>query len=103
MGKNKIIKSLGSVIGNIVVHRILIKYTNKPESVNYLRYEVQEYGDVAIEKAQEFNWNSQDKERIKFEALKKFKKEIEKYYKDVKFPMKEAEKLIEETIDEIIQ
>ena len=32
MGKNKLIKSLGKRIGNIVIHKILMKYTNKPES-----------------------------------------------------------------------
>ena len=36
MGKNKAIKSIGRVIGNIVVHKITFKYTNNPESRNHI-------------------------------------------------------------------
>ena len=102
MGKNRIIKILGNIIGNIVMHKILVKYTNKPESIPHLSEEVGAYRDNAIETAQEFNWNEKDKNRINQESLKKFKKDMERYYPDVKFPVNESEKLIEETIKEII-
>lgn len=101
MGKNRIIKILGNIIGNIVVHKILVKYTNKPESIPHLSEEVGTYRDNALETAQEFNWNEKDKSRIKQEALKKFKKDMKRYYSDVKFPINEPEKLIDETIEEI--
>ena len=48
MGKNRIIKILGNIIGNIAVHKILVKYTNKPESINHLSEEVATYRDNAI-------------------------------------------------------
>lgn len=102
MGKNRVIKVLGNVIGNIVVHKILLKHTNKPESINHLESEVEAYRDNSLEIASEFNWNEKDKNKIKIEALKKFKKDMKKYYSDVKFPTKEAEKLIDETIREIL-
>lgn len=102
MGKNRVIKILGNVIGNIVVHKILVGHTNKPESLNHLESEVEAYRDNALGIVNKFNWNEEDKKKIKLESFKKFKKDIEKYYNDVKFPMKEAEKLIEKTLMEII-
>ena len=102
MGKNRVIKILGNVIGNIVVHKILLKHTNKPKSIKHLESEVEAYRDNSLEIAGEFNWNEKDKNKIKLEALKKFKKDMEKYYNDVKFPSKEAEKLVNETIKEIL-
>ena len=61
MGKNKIIKSLGKVIGNVAMHKLLLIYTSKPESKSYLKSEIMEYSADAFEKAQEFNWNENDK------------------------------------------
>lgn len=102
MGKNRIIKILGNVVGNIAVHKILLRHTNKPESINHLKSEIETYRDNSLEIAGEFNWNQEDKKRIKSEALKKFNKDIKKYYSDVAFPAKEPKKLIEETLGEII-
>jgi hypothetical protein len=100
MGKNRIIKSLGNIIGKIVVHKILVNYTNKPESVNHLSGEIGAYMDNAIETAQEFNWNEKDKSKIKQDALKKFKKDMERYYPDVKFPSDGIDEIIDKTIAE---
>lgn len=102
MGKNRVIKILGNISGNIVVHKILVKYTNRLESVHHLESEVEAYRDNALEIVKEFNWNEKDKTKIKSKALKKFTKDMKEYYKDVKFPMKEAEELIEDTINELI-
>jgi cupin superfamily acireductone dioxygenase involved in methionine salvage len=102
MGKNRTIKILGGIIGNIVVHKILIKHTNKPESVSHMTKEVGVYGENASEIAQEFNWNDKDKIKIHEEAIKKFKNNIEKYYSDVIFPENEVLILIDETIEEFI-
>ena len=51
MGKNRIIKSLAKCIGNVALHKILVKLTNKSESKNHLESEVLEYGFNAFEKA----------------------------------------------------
>ena len=101
MGKSRIIKILGNIIGNVVVHKILVKYTNKPESVHHLAEEIGTYRDNALEIAQEFNWSENDENKIKHDALKNFNKRIKKY-KDVKFPISEANILIDETIKECI-
>lgn len=102
MGKNKLIKSLGKRIGNTVIHKILMKYTNKPDSVNFLKAEAESYRDNVMESSQEFNWSDKDKSEIKSLALDKFNKDMKKFYGDVKFPEKEPEKLIDETIEECL-
>ena len=101
MGKNRIIKILGNIIGNVVVHKILVKYTNKPESVHHLDEEIGTYRDNALEMTLEFNWNENDINKIKQEVLKNFSKRIKKY-KDVKFPISEVNKLTDDTIKEYI-
>ena len=102
MGKNRIIKILGNIIGNVVCHKILVEYTNKPESIHHLSEEIGTYRDNALEIAQEFNWSDKDKIKIKREALKNFSKRIKKY-EDVKFPISEVKKFIDETIKECIE
>jgi hypothetical protein len=103
MGKNRAIKILGNVFGNIVLHKILVKHTNKLESLHHLKSEVEAYRDNALEQSGEFNWNASDIEEIKLEALTSFKSDIKKYYPDVKFTIEEAENLVEETIEEAIK
>ena len=102
MGKNRTIKILGNIIGNIVAHKILIKHTNKPESISHMTKEVGVYGENASEIAQEFNWNDEDKLKIHTEALKKFNHNMEQYYSDVVFSKDEVPVSIDETIDEFI-
>lgn len=100
MGKNRIIRILGNIIGNVVVHKILLKYTNKPESIPHLKNEIIDYRDNSLEKASEYNWSEKDKNIIKEEALKNFYKKMETKYPDVKFPKEEIPGLIEETLEE---
>ena len=51
----------------------------------------------------EFNWNDSDKNRIKQEALKDIAVELKKpHFKDVRFPIEEVDKLIEEILTDIL-
>ena len=102
MGKNRTIKILGNIIGNLVVHKILVKHTNKPESIHHPKSEIDSYRDNSLEIASEHNWNEKDKAKIKLLSLKKFKKDMDKYYADVKFPMGDVPELIEKTINEVL-
>lgn len=102
MGKNRIIQSLGKVIGNVVVHKIILKYGNKMESKNRLSYEIISYRDNAIGISHEFNWNDSDKDRVKEEALNEFNNRIKKY-PDVIFPASEIDKFLDETIKECLE
>lgn len=101
MGKKSAIDSLSKIIANVVIHKILLKYTNKPESVNHLNYEVREYRDKAISRAEEFNWNELDKEEIKLNTLECFKRKMAGRYPDVEFPIEEAIRLLYQTMEEI--
>ena len=101
MGKKSAIESLSRIIANVVVHEILLKYTNKPESISHLDYEVNEYRDTAISRAEKFNWNESEKEDIMLKALDIFKKKMIKEYVDVKFPIKEAERFLNNVLTEV--
>jgi len=98
MGKNSVIKSIGKNLGNAIAHKIVSKYTNIPDSANHMRNEAVEYRDNAMKIAKEFNWNQDDKEEIKKEVLKNFNSRMKKKYTDVKFPIEEANKLIDEEV-----
>lgn len=101
MGKNRIVKSLGRCIGNVALHKILVKHTNKSESKNHLESEVIEYGFNAFEKAQIFSWNENDKIKIKEFAIKRIRNLI-KNYPDVSFNDKLIEKIINEIMSDLM-
>ena len=98
MGKNSFIKTLGKGIGNVVLHKLLIEHTNKPESKSHLQYEELAYRDAVIKNAKEYNWNEEDNDAIKIQAIGFIKDKMSSKYNDVNFPLNEAEKLIEEEI-----
>src|SRR3989344_2536952 len=102
MGKKSSIKSIVRIVANISIHKILIKYGNKPEPINHLTSEISTYRDTALLNAQEFNWNKEDKLEIEADSIKIFKKEISRRYPDVKFQMPDAERIIIQTIEEVI-
>lgn len=98
MGKNRVIKTLGKRIGNIVLHELLVKYTNKLESIGHLSSEEIEYRNSAIKDAKRYNWSDEDIKFISLEALKFIKSKNETKYPDVKFSLEEAEDLIQKEI-----
>jgi len=100
MGKNSVIQSLSRCIGNVVMHKLLLAHTNKPESKPKLKHEIEEYGEDALEKAQEFNWNEYDKEEIKEKSIERVHV-LAEYYPDVKFEEKELEKFLDETLEDM--
>jgi hypothetical protein len=99
MGKNRVIKIVGRLIAGMVAHRILEKYTNRKESLNHLRFEVENYRNNLFDFVNEFNWNDLDKRKVKQEASKNMVSELKKsHFVDVKFPPEEVDKLIEKII-----
>ena len=101
MGKNSVLKSLARCIGNVVLHKLLLKHTNKPESKSYLINEIVEYGADAFEKTQMFNWNEKDKERIKELSLKRIRN-LMRNYPDIDHGNSELEELIKDTMDDFM-
>jgi len=102
MGKNDVVKSLSKVIANISLHKLVLTHTNKPESKHFLESEIAEYRSVAQVKSQEFNWNDSDKRMISEISLKILKSTKEKKYPDVEFSDKEAEKIVSETVNDLL-
>jgi hypothetical protein len=102
MGKNKTINSLGRIIGNIVVHRVVLKYGKKTESENHTSSEIVAYRDTAISIGMEFNWNNDDKVEIRKEVHNFFIKKMNEKYFHIKYSSKDAESIINETINECI-
>jgi len=101
MGKKSSIRIISGLIAGMTAHKILLKYTNKPESINHLESEVDNYRDNLSSMLTEFNWNDKDKEEIKNESKRILKTKLkESHFADVKFPANEPEKIIDETIIE---
>ncbi len=100
MGKNSIIKSLGKIIGNIAMHKLILENTKKPESKSYLKNEILEYSADALEKSQEFNWNDNDKLEIKEKSVIRVKN-LSNYYKDIRFSESDIEYFVDEIMREL--
>lgn len=99
MGKTSVIKSLGRRVGNIVLHKLLVKYTHRSESRGHLQSEEIAYRDSAIKEAKEYNWNKEDYLKLKEIAIKFIKDKGTNKYPDVSFPLKEAETLVIEEVE----
>ena len=78
MGKRKQIEILGKIIGLNAAHKILIEFTNKPESIRKMQSEVDHYDELNMQLT-EGNWNSSDIEKIKQIAEKRCVKKLEQY------------------------
>lgn len=101
MGKNSALKTLGKRIGNVVLHMLLGKYTNRPESTDHLEREEATYRDSAVKDAKKYNWNEKDKEALRKEALDFIEQRAIAKYPDVNIPLGEAEELIDEEIEDL--
>ena len=102
MGKNSVIKSLGKCIGNVVLHKLLLKHTNRPESEKHLKDEVIDYGADAREKTQEYSWTDEEKIEIEDRALRRVKNIIENY-PDLDYEESEVGALLLETMQELLE
>ncbi len=101
MGKERSTKSLSRIIGNIAIHKALVQHTKKPESKNFLEKEIIEYRDAIIKKSVSYNWNQEDKAKIRKEALKYAKNRKENKYSDANISVDELEHEIEEITKEM--
>ncbi len=101
MGKNRDIKSVVVLLVNTVVHEIVAKHTNRPESKPFLEAEVVEYRSQTEKVAEMYNWNQADRNYIKEEAIKDVNKVLFSKYPDVSFPLKEVEDCVDEEIKKL--
>ncbi|MEK6860152.1 MAG: hypothetical protein AABX54_05050 [Nanoarchaeota archaeon] len=104
MGKNRTIKNLADLMAGMIAHRILTKYTNKPESIHHMESEINNYREIISNFRMLFNWNSDDKKRIFEETRKSLEKELKKeHFRGVKFPSSEKEKILNEIMKEMFE
>ena len=100
MGKTAIIKSLAKCIGNVVLHKIVLRHTNMPESFKHLQGEIRDYTSDAFEKSQLYTWTNEEKEEIKAKSKIRVKNSLERYL-DVSCDESEIDSFLTETIDEM--
>lgn len=102
MGKNRTRESLIREVVSVVVHEILAKHTNRPESIPFVESETIEYRNKAKKISKIFNWNTEDKEYIKKKALEMIKEKLDSKYPDVNYSEQEVIDNLSEIIREII-
>ncbi len=78
MSKKEQLENLATFIGLRAAHEILIRLTNKPESIPHLKQEVDTYNDLIFDLA-EGNWNNEDIKKIEESAKKKCNKKLDTY------------------------
>jgi len=102
MGKNRDRESLIRVLAGTIIHEILFKKTNKPESKNHLQAEIIGYRSVSDEMVKERHWNSEDKEYIGEKVLRRVIIKMERKYDDVEVQGVDVEKQVSERINELL-
>lgn len=102
MGKNRDRESLIRLIANLVIHEILVRHTNKPESKHFLSSEIIEYRSQAEKASEEHNWSYSDKEYVKEKALKMIKERLASKYSDVSYSEQELAEKLKEIIEEVM-
>ena len=104
MGKDRTIKLVANLIGKSTAHKILINYTNMPESINHMSSEVDNYRGQLSEYIIQYNWNIYDKQKIKKEAEKSLNRELKKsHFTNVIFLSSAKIKFFNETIREFFE
>ncbi|PIN91256.1 hypothetical protein COU57_01365 [Candidatus Pacearchaeota archaeon CG10_big_fil_rev_8_21_14_0_10_32_14] len=101
MGKNRDLKYLGKRIGNIVLHKLLVMHTNRPESKGFLRAEEVTYRDSAIKEAKKHNWNKRDIDFLIENAVSFVIEKKDMKYSDVDFSIEDVKKLVEDEMNKL--
>ena len=101
MGKKQSIKSLANSIALVSAHKLLIRHTNKPESIKHLKDEVMDYSSDSFDKARQYNWTEEELEEIKSISIKETENRLKKY-PDV--PIKESDipEAVVDTMQELL-
>ncbi len=102
MGKNRDRDSLIRLIVNTIVHEIVVRHTNRPESENFLAAEIIEYRSQTEKVAKSHNWNDNDKKDIEDKALIKIKDKLSIKYSDVKYAEHEIITKLKKAINDLI-
>ncbi|MBU2612758.1 MAG: hypothetical protein KKB62_03495 [Nanoarchaeota archaeon] len=98
MGKNRDRESLIRLITNTVVHEIVRKNSNRPESEHFLSSEVISYRGETEKSSLFHNWNKEDKKYIKEKSLKKIAEKLNIKYSDITYDKKDPKIFLEKEL-----
>lgn len=101
MGKKQEIKSLANSIALVSLHKILLDYTNKPESAKHLEDERRDYSEDAFDKSGAHTWTKEELEIIKIKAIRETRNRLNKY-PDIKLDNLDVEKFVIDTMQEVL-
>lgn len=98
MGKHSDREELIQLLVATVVHKLVARHTNRPESLPFLQSEAVEYFGQAREISSEHTWNYADKNYIKEKTLRQTLNKMESKYSDIFFSEHEAREILEEIV-----
>src|SRR3989338_5237098 len=99
MGKHQDRESLTFSIVKTIVHEIVVRHTNRPESVHFLKSEVIEYKSQTDKVAESYNWNNEDRRYMEEKALKMIKEKLAMKYSDVSYSEEELKKILSDFME----
>ena len=100
MGKNRDRETLIRFLVNTVVHEVVRKHTNRPESEDFLLNEVVEYRGRAEKMLEDHTWNLEDKEYIGEKCLKGILEKLDGKYSDVAYDIEKVESFLGKELSE---
>ena len=83
MGKDKDIQSVSNSLSTVVLHKIMIQYTNKSESILHLQKEEKEYRGQTLKKIYKKSWSQNEKNKIREKVIIRTKNRLKNKYPDV--------------------
>jgi hypothetical protein len=102
MGKNSDRKSVIRLVSNVIVHELIARHTNFPESTHFLNSEVVEYSGQAEKSFQKHNWNDSDLDFIEKNAFQTIKQILSAKYSDVSCSDDEIHSNLKEFLEVLI-
>lgn len=82
-----------------ILHKILIEYTNKSESINHLINEEMEYRGQSMKKIDRRTLNNEDKKEIKDKVLIKIINKLKSKYSDINIDKDTLKRIVDEEIN----
>ena len=101
MGKKHSIKSLVNSIASVAVHKILVKYTSKPESRKHLEGEIGTYSEEVLNKSEDYSWSRQELDEIKIRAISVTRNKLSNKYPDININDRELKEFVIDTMQEL--
>ena len=83
MGKKQEIKSLVNSIALVSLHKILLEYTNKPESIKHLEDEKRDYSEGAYKKSIMYTWTKGELIIIEEKLIRETRNRLLNRYSDI--------------------